>query len=367
MGLVLLVSTGLAQGPGAATIGQPAAAGQPAQPPAVAAQPALPPVAAAQPALPPAPVITPAGADMSYSVPDGSSPNYFRDHGSSNNNGGFLAGNHNFDRFIGYMSNPIMAVDPRAVTELYPLFISDWTSSFPRLPTADIQLYGAGLTVALSDRLAVGLNQGGYAVAHIHRSANLDPLRVFFDRDPRNERDGFLNVGGFGQYTLIEDVPNQFLLTAGLRWEAPTGSAAVFQGHGPAKLAPYATVGKEFGEFHVLATAGYQFPVGNGDTNTNLFYGTLHLDRRVNCWLYPLIEFNWIAHSTHVNLDQTNLPGFFDFGTFEGTGNIVTMAVGANAVLVPSRLEVGAVYTTALSTTHNFDFNGLLLKLTYRY
>ena len=70
-------------------------------------------------------------------------------------------------------------------------------------------------------------------------------------------RDGFLNLGGFAQYTLVQDVEDQFLLTGGLRWEAPCGSHEVFQGHGPAHLAPYLTAGKELGEFHVLATTGY--------------------------------------------------------------------------------------------------------------
>src|SRR5262249_1651528 len=145
-------------------------------------------------------------------------------------------------------------IDPRAVTELWPIFETTRVSAFPPLPSGNIQLYAAGLNVALSDRLSIGLNQGGYAVSH------------FSDKN----REGWLNLGGFAQYTLIEDVPNQFLLTAGMRLEVPTGEADVFQGHGPAHLAPYVTVGKEFGDFHVLATGGYQFPTGSGDVSTNL-------------------------------------------------------------------------------------------------
>jgi hypothetical protein len=41
--------------------------------------------------------------------------------------------------------------------------------------------------------------------------------------------------------------------------------------------------------------------------------------------------------------------------------------LGANAVLVPSKLEVGAVYSTTSSTQHNFDMNGLLVKMVLRY
>jgi hypothetical protein len=376
LSLALLASTGFAQGPVQGTqsapiavLGAPTAAVTVAQAaPAPATLPGTPAAPAATlPGAPVMPAAAPVLNEIDLTVPDHTRPNLFAGTAFQGSQGGLLTGNQNFNNFIGFMSNPLFAIDPRAVTELYPLFGSSWTSSFPRLPSADIQLYGAGLTLALSDRLAVGLNQGGYAVAHIHPNANLDPVRVLFNLDPRTERDGFLNLGGFAQYTLIADVPNQFLLTAGLHWDAPTGSEAVFQGHNPVHLAPYATVGKEFGEFHVLATTGYQFPLESGDTNTQLFYGTVHLDRRLFCWLYPLVECSWVAHTSHVNLDQLNLPDFFDFGNFEGTGNIVTLSVGANAVLIPHRLEVGGVYTTTLYSQNNFNLNGFLLKMTYRF
>jgi hypothetical protein len=180
-------------------------------------------------------------------------------------------------------------------------------------------------------------------------------------------RTGFLNVGGFAQYTLIEDVPGQFLLTGGVRLEAPCGSHEVFQGHGPAHMAPYLTAGKEFGEFHVLATTGYYFPIGPGSDNSQLFYADLHLDRRCFGWLYPLVELNCIYHTRSVSFGLVTRRGFVDFDTFEASGNIVILAAGANAVLVPERLEVGAVYTTSIATQRDFDVNGLLVKMVLRY
>ena len=43
------------------------------------------------------------------------------------------------------------------------------------------------------------------------------------------------------------------------------------------------------------------------------------------------------------------------------------MAVGVNAVLVKEHVEIGAVYTTVLAAQHNFDANGLLVKMMLRY
>jgi hypothetical protein len=56
-----------------------------------------------------------------------------------------------------------------------------------------------------------------------------------------------------------------------------------------------------------------------------------------------------------------------DFDNFEATGNILTMAVGANAVLVKELLEIGAVYSTVLAAQHGFEANGLLVKMTLRF
>jgi hypothetical protein len=293
----------------------------------------------------------PAFATPEQTVPPSSGCTVFDDAASQSAAGGFLTGNHNFPRFIGFMSDPLQSVDPRAMTDIYPIFGTSFVSSSHVLPEGDLQLYGAGLTVALSERISVGLNQGGYAVSS-------------FAGKPH---DGWLNLGGFGQYTLIQDVPEQFLVTAGLRWSAPSGEASVFQGHGPAILAPYLTAGKEIEEFHVLGTFGYQFPLESGDSTTNLFYTNVHFDRRCFGWLYPLVEFNYSYHTRSVTVADTTPSGFFDFGNFEGTGNILELAAGFNAVVVPEKFEFGAAYTTSLATQHSFGENGLIVKMIYRY
>ena len=291
--------------------------------------------------------------------------------GPSRGSTGFLTGNTNFPNFIGFMSNPIQSIDPRAVTEIVPMFGSAWVSANdPRLPSGNLQVYGPGLNVALSERLSVGLNQGGYAVARFSNDreqllAKLGlPVRAL---DRSGERDGWLNFGGYFQYTLIADVPNQFLLTAGLRWEAPSGSPQVFQGSGPAYLSPYVTAGKELGFWHVLGTLGNEFPAGSGDSTTNTFYTNLHIDRQIG-WLYPLVELNgsWRSSTANINV-STPRHGVIDLGTFSSTGNTLTIAPGANAVLIPGKLEFGAVYIRPVTGQGRFDFNGMLVKMVYRY
>jgi hypothetical protein len=133
-----------------------------------------------------------------------SSPSVFDGFVPSGESNGFLTGNHNFPRFIGFVGNPLFNIDPRAVTEIVPLFDTVSVSTSRFLPDGNAQIYGPAVTVALSDRLSIGMNQGGYVVS-----------------DFAKNREGLLNLGGFLQYTVIEDVPNQFLATAGMRWVAP--------------------------------------------------------------------------------------------------------------------------------------------------
>lgn len=273
-----------------------------------------------------------------------------------------LRSDHAFPGFIGWISNPLQNIDPRSLTQMWPVFGTMSVSALPPLPSGNLQIYGAGLNVALTERLSAGMNQGGFVTSHFSREALLRRRGTI-----TNDRDGWVNLGGFVQYTLIRDVANQFLFTPGIRWEAPTGSGEIFQGHGPAYLSPYFTTGKEFGNVHVLFTGGYEFPTGPGDVTSNIFYGNLHLDRRCFGWLYPLVEFNASYHATSVSLNLPERRGFFDFGNFQSSGNILTVAPGLNVVLVQNRLELGAVYITPIAAQHHFDFDGMLVKMILRY
>jgi hypothetical protein len=295
---------------------------------------------------------------------------------AAENGSGFLTGNKNFSNFIGFMSNPLQSIDPRALTQIAPLFLGNWINPEGRLPSADTQVYGPAITIALSDRLAVGINQGGYANAHFNNSGPSGRFASLLNDALANrginvtggDRSGFLNTGGFAQYTFLQDVEHQFLATGGLRVVVPMGSYEIFQGKGPVVLAPYLTLGKEFGEFHFLATGGYQFPTHSGDRTLELFYLNAHIDRQVCGWIYPLFELNWIYHTSSVNLgDLDTRFGYIDFGTFQNTGNLLDMAAGVNLVLIRDRLEFGAVYTTPIATQNKFNFNGVLVKLLFRY
>src|SRR5262249_52565594 len=178
--------------------------------------------------------LAPAVGDFVPSVPDHTSAPLDSCPCSASGLGNRLAGTHDFDNFIGFMSNPLFNIDPRAVTELYPITGATWVNPIPALPSGNIWILPtAGLTVALSDRLAVGWNQGGDATGAFNGNRPglfLDRLGVVHDRSGlAGDHEGWLNLGGFAQYTLLQDVPGQSLLTAGLRVEVPSGTKDIFQ------------------------------------------------------------------------------------------------------------------------------------------
>jgi hypothetical protein len=280
------------------------------------------------------------------------------------------AGTQGFSNFIGFMSNPLQNVDPRSLTQVWPLFLGAWTSEFGPLPSSDFQIYGAGINLALTERLSIGLNQGGFAAIHTDPVA---PGRrigraIAVRRDLGDQsRTGFLNTGGFVQYTLIADVENQFLFTAGTRVELPIGSYEVFQGKGPANLAPYVTVGQGFGNFHVLATAGYEFALRSPGSQARTFNLNGHLDYQLCDWIYPLVEVNWSRSENDVDVNLPLRRGFFSLGNFDAGTEVVTLALGVNFVLIRDRLEFGGCWSTPLYTQRDFDFNTMLLKMIVRF
>src|SRR5262249_310120 len=102
-------------------------------------------------ALPPAsPLTTP----MSSAEP--------MDLGATEPEPAFLQTDHAFDTFIGPLSHPGLAQDPRALTEARLLFVQNHLPNAPPLG-GDLQLYGLQVRVALTDRLSFIADKDGYA------------------------------------------------------------------------------------------------------------------------------------------------------------------------------------------------------------
>jgi hypothetical protein len=117
--------------------------------------------------------------------------------------GGSFVSTRKFPNFIGWMSNPLFNIDPRSLTQIVPIFGNSCISENRALPDLNMQIYGPAISIALMDRCSVGMNQGGYAVAHIDRNdptgSRVERLGLMRGEASGGTHEGFLNLGGFAQ------------------------------------------------------------------------------------------------------------------------------------------------------------------------
>ncbi len=262
-----------------------------------------------------------------------------------------------FPRFVGPISNPVLAKDPRSLTELRGLFINNWSpSDHPVLGSGTFQVLAMQARVALSERLTFIADKDGYTFIQPRGAAH---------------RDGWMNMAAGFKYALVRDVENQFLVSAGMMYEFQTGEADVFQSHGDGIFTFFGTIGKELGELnHVIVNMGYQLPVDNTD-NSQMVYTSLHFDRQMFGWLYPLVEVNWYHYTSGGNRGIPNIvgegDGLINLGTTGVAGNnVVTAAVGVKAMF-SQHLESGIAYEFPLSDRKDLIQGRIIVEMILRF
>jgi hypothetical protein len=268
---------------------------------------------------------------------------------------GLFQSDHEFDGFIDSVTNSVLSKDPRSSTYLRFLFINNNIPAGHPIGGGNIQVYGLQTNVALTERLAfVADKDGGARIA------------------PRNgpSTSGYLNVAAGLKYTFIRDVETQTLAAIGFMYEIPNGEAKVQQNQGSGSIIPFLTVGKEFNQFwHVVHTIGHFTPLRAAD-GSGFLYNSLHIDRQVFGWLYPLAEFNWFWYTSGGNRLPTAFgegDGLINFGTRGQAGaHLVTGAVGAKAV-VSRNLAIGAAFEFPLTNRHDIINQRFTLQVTARY
>jgi hypothetical protein len=261
-----------------------------------------------------------------------------------------------FPRFISPVTNVALAKDARSLSRFYPVFINNWLPDDHPTEGGTVQVYGAGLTMALSETLEVGIVKGGYADKH-------------FGND--DDGNGFFSTGMHVKKTLVRDFENQFLLAVGLQLEPQTGQREVFHAHGDGLLTTFVTVAKEWCETdHFLGTIGFQLPADHNE-NSTFIYTSLHFDRQLCGWVYPFVECNWFAYTRGADRGIPEAfgegDGLVNVGT-DGIGghSIVTLAVGAS-ILRCDNSELAIAYETPVTPHHDVMDHRLHVKYTLKF
>ncbi len=263
----------------------------------------------------------------------------------------FLPTDRCFDEFVSPMTNPVYFEDPRVMTEAKVLFIQH------RVPAAaaggSVQLYALQVQVALTDRLAIVADKDGYIVSQ-------NPLIA----------DGFADVAAGLKYNFYADYERQRLASVGVSYEMPVGSTRSLQGNGSGEFHLYLTGAARLGcDWHWISATGFRLPADTVD-ESQMWYWSNHLDRRLTDRLYAFGEVNWY-HWLRSG-QQTALAGveggdLFNFGSTGVAGNdIVTGALGVK-LKTNSGGELGFAWEIPLTDRRDVLQDRLTVDYILRY
>jgi len=277
-----------------------------------------------------------------------------------------LQRDHCLDGLISPVTAPFFFEDPRALTEVRPIFMyQNLTGHNNAFNGGSLYFFGTQARLALSERFSVVLSELG-----------------FFSFDPHNpvppvkSDSGFAEVKLGAKYTFLRNVDTGSAAAAGLMLEIPAGSDKVFQNTGDLSITPYLSYGQTlfrlpggYGSLNVLGNMGYSFATDN--KRSEFFYANFHLDYNVANLnkIFPLFEVNWIHYTRHGNNVDLGAEGadLINFGSTTREGrNYVSLAFGARYKFTENVIA-GAALQFPVSPERGLQDYRLTLDLIFRY
>ncbi|MBA4186519.1 MAG: hypothetical protein C0467_00730 [Planctomycetaceae bacterium] len=233
---------------------------------------------------------------------------------------------HAFDGFISPVTNPLLFEDPRALTEVRPIFMyQSIPNGQPDFRGGSAYYYGLQGRLAVTDRLSFVFNKlGGVTLSPGSGSAYEGGT-------------GFAELWLGPKYTFLRKEDTGSLMAGGLQFQIPVGSSNVYQDTGSLSLVPYLTYGQTFGRdfkigsFNTLIGTGFSFATDS--VRSDYYYLSAHLDLDVMSKhkFYPLVEMNWLYYTNNGNGLTMGSEGrdLFNFGGQVKNTGMLTAAIGA--------------------------------------
>lgn len=272
---------------------------------------------------------------------------------------------HAFDNFVSPVSSPFFAEDPRALTELRPIFLWQTAPSCnPAYRGGDILFFGTQARVALTDRLSFVLNKLGGIWSAPNGGG------TFADES------GFAEIWLGPKYTFWRDDRTGTLMAAGLTFQIPSGSRQVFQDTGNLSLVPYLSFAQNlsflpigWGSLNFMSTAGYAFAIDS--QRTDYFFSTFHLDYDLGGLrkIYPMVELTWVNYTSAGKARSLGFEGrdLFNFGSTGVSGhNDVTLAAGLRYKFNEA-LQVGTAAQFPIAGRRDLADFRLTVDMIFRY
>jgi hypothetical protein len=278
---------------------------------------------------------------------------------------------HCFDYFASPVTNPFLFEDPRALTELKPLFIyAGAPSTNPIFKGGNAEYYGLQARLAFTDRLSMTINELGFLTLNPFNPSAGPPGEF-------SQSTGFAQVELTPKYTFLRSEEWRTVMAGGLIFQIPAGSPKVFQNTGTLGLVPFLSAAKNFclpagwGSTNLMATTGYDFAVDQ--QRSQFYYLNLHWDWNIanTNRFYPLLEMSYFHYTRGGN---AHIPGF----GFEGLDlvNFGSKNVGGRDYLAISPglrfkinecIQVGAAVSWPLLKQKEINDYTLTFDIIFRY
>jgi hypothetical protein len=219
------------------------------------------------------------------------------------------------EEMISPVTAPTINEDPRITTEVRPMYMYTSISNSFVTNGGNYSVVAMQLRAALTDRIGFIATKDGYIFLRPEKTLTAE--------------DGFANLAFGFKGALVKDEANSFILSTGIRWEAPTGAKKVLQGKGDGLLNPFLSVAKGIGPVNAQLYSGPRIAISGNDTT--FWDSSFHLDYSAGGGFYPLMEFNWMRSldgGRRLPIDQEGFD-LVDIGSSKANGkDVATMALG---------------------------------------
>lgn len=248
--------------------------------------------------------------------------------------------------FVSPISNPLLAEDPRSVTELRPIYIYQTIPSNQYyFKGGNTQYFGLQGRLAFTDRFSMVVNRIGGDIFSPGSTSGLA------------SHTGLSEIWLAPKFSFYRDVDTQTLFTGGLMFQMPVGNGNVYQNTGGLSLVPYLSYGQQMwktgiGTFSIMNNFGYSF--GTSNRRSDYFYDTIQLSLDAVDFhrVYPVIEMSWFHYSSN-GQDRPDLR-------FEGRdlANIGSYAKGRNYLSIAPGVRFNITDSWQLGVSTEFPING---------
>lgn len=270
---------------------------------------------------------------------------------------------HAFCQIISPVTEPFLTEDPRALTEIKPVFIYGRSSNIDGNGSGAVAFFGAQARVAFTERFSLVLNKFGWTF--------LDPPGSLGGDDTN----GFSEVWIGPKYTFIRNPDSGTLLAGGLTFQIPLGSSRVYQDTGTLSLAPYMSFAQNFwktsyGSLNFMNTTGYAFRID--DTRSPYVYSNFHFSYDVGNQhrFYPLIELNLLHYTRNGGERDLSFEGkdLINFGSRGIAGRtLLSLAAGARYKFTENFQLGGAVEFDLLNRENDLTNWRATIDFIFRY